>query len=234
VPLVVDIHGYTENADKEQTRSHWDTLASTENFILAYPNGKNGAWNAQGQCCGNPGTTTEQDVQFIRDVVVAVKQAGRIRADRVYVTGTSNGGSMTHTMACMAADTFNGAGPVVFPLSSGTYSQVVSACKPVRPIALLTFQGDNDTLVPYNGGAMGILTAQDSRKAWAEIQHCSTTFTTTNPLSNVKCEIHSGCDGGVSTGLCTVKGGTHAGIYEEVSSPGVAGLIWNFWKSSWK
>jgi len=232
VPLVVDIHGYTENADKEQARSHWDTLANTENFIVAYPNGKNNSWNAQGSCCGNPGTTTEQDVQFIRDVVAAVKQAGRIKADRVYVTGTSNGGSMSHTVACMAADIFNGAGPVVFPLSGGSYAQVVSACNPARPIPVLTFQGDNDTLVSYNGGSLG-LSAQESRRAWAEIQNCSTTFTTTNPLSNVRCEIHSGCDGGVKTGLCTVVRGTHAGIYEEVGSPGVAGLIWNFFKSFW-
>lgn len=232
VPLVVDIHGYTENADKEQTRTKWDTLAATENFIVAYPNGKNNSWNAQGECCGNPGTTTEQDVQFIRDVVAAVKQAGRIKAERVYVTGYSNGGSMSHTIACMAADVFNGAGPVAYPLSGGSYAQVVAACKPSRPIPVLTFQGDNDTLVPYNGGSKGILTAQDSRTAWAEIQRCSTTFTTTNPLSNVKCEIHSGCNGGVKTGLCTVARGTHDGIYE-VGSPGVAGLIWNFWKSGW-
>ena len=49
--LVVDLHGYTSNAEQEQYYSNFKSIADTANFLVVYPNGtklSNGDqfWNA--------------------------------------------------------------------------------------------------------------------------------------------------------------------------------------------
>ncbi len=68
-----------------------------------------------------------------------------IDATRIFVTGISNGGSMTMRMACEAADLVRAAASVSFPLNT-------DQCSPAKPIGVTEIAGTADTTVPYDGG----------------------------------------------------------------------------------
>src|SRR4029453_12676105 len=111
VPLVVDIHGFSSNALQQRAISGMRPLSDSKGFLVAYPEGLDSAWNAN-LCCGNRGI---DDVGFIRAVVAAVSAQANIAPRRIYVTGLSNGGAMSHRLACDAADLFAASAPIGVP-----------------------------------------------------------------------------------------------------------------------
>jgi polyhydroxybutyrate depolymerase len=227
VPLVVDMHGYTSNNSSQQSFSGWDDLADDEGFIVAYPQGVSNSWNAQGQCCGS---SNADDVQFIRDVVADIQAAANIDASRIYATGLSNGGSMTHTLACEAADLFAGAAAVSYGLSGGsTFSSIVNNCNPSLGIPVVHFHGTSDGIVSYNNGVLDSLGAEDSLEAWRQVQGCSSASSTQQVSSNTSCQTHAGCDDGVSVRMCTVSGGSH-NLYPDVNGAGIPSFAWDFFQ----
>ncbi|DAC09133.1 MAG TPA: hypothetical protein D7H88_01935, partial [Candidatus Poseidoniales archaeon] len=46
VPLVVDIHGYTQDMNRHSNTTDFTNIAIEEGFIVAYPNGYENSWNA--------------------------------------------------------------------------------------------------------------------------------------------------------------------------------------------
>src|SRR5262245_9614077 len=54
VPLVLDIHGWTSNAEQQETISGMRNVADATGFLVAYPQGIQNEWNS-GTCCGNAG-----------------------------------------------------------------------------------------------------------------------------------------------------------------------------------
>lgn len=229
VPLVVDMHGYTSNNVEQQSVSDWDVLADTEGFIVAYPQGVADSWNAQGQCCGR---SRADDVQFIRNVVAQVRSSGNIAADRIYAAGLSNGGSMTQTLACEAADLFAAASAVAFGLSGGrTMKDIVRNCASTlsEGIPVIHFHGTNDETVDYETGVLDSLGAMDSLEAWRQVQKCSTDTTTVTLSSNTWCKTHSSCLDGVDVSMCTVDGGTHV-LYPDVAGSGIPKFSWDFFQ----
>lgn len=231
VPLVVDMHGYTSSDSAQKSVSGWDDLADDKGFVVAYPQGNSNSWNAQGQCCGS---STADDVQFIRNVVAHVKNAGNINAARVFATGLSNGGSMTHTLACEAADLFAGAAAVSFGISgSYTFSGIVSNCRSTlsRGIPVVHYHGTNDSTVDYDNGVLDSLGAPDSLEAWREVQSCSTSSTTQQVSSNTSCRTYSGCRDGVQVSMCTVNGGSHV-LYGDVYGDGIPTFAWTFFENN--
>src|SRR5688572_12607315 len=125
VPLVVDIHGWTATAEIQRSLSGFLALSDARGFLVVYPQGVGNAWNG-GVCC----TSTPTDVEFIRALVANMHVEANVDAARVYATGLSNGGAMTHRLACEAADLFAAAAPLAFPISLSP----PSSCDPSRPI----------------------------------------------------------------------------------------------------
>ena len=84
----------------------------------------------------------------MRLIVEDVKARRNIDAGRVYSTGQSNGGFMSHRLACDAADMIAATG-----LSAGSspWADHETNCQPARPVPILAFHGRRDTLVPYTG-----------------------------------------------------------------------------------
>ena len=107
------------------------------------------------------------DVAYLRRVIPAVVQAACADADRVGVTGVSNGGGMSARMACDAADLIAAAAPV-----AGGYGSLPD-CRPSRPVPVLEIHGMDDRVVPYRGkgpkgaGAVSAFLAQ-----WRRLDAC--------------------------------------------------------------
>lgn len=194
VPLVIDHHGFTSTAEVQAAISGFKLLSDTEGFIVVHPQGLGNAWNG-GICC----SSTADDVAFIRALVAKMHEEAAIDARRVYATGLSNGGAMSHRLACEAADLFAAAAPMAFPISISP----PSACVPSRPIPVLTFMGLTDTIVPYGGGAFPSAAATFSH--WRSVNACGAdTPEVHDPSGASYCDIDLSCAPGVQVGLCSI------------------------------
>lgn len=194
VPLVVDIHGWTSTAEQQRALSGFLALSDARGFIVTYPQGVGNAWNG-GVCCNQ----TPTDVEFIRALVARMETEAKIDARRVYVTGLSNGGAMTHRLACEAADLFAAAAPIAFPMSLSP----PSSCHPSRHIPVLTFMGLTDMLVNYDGGAWP--SALMTFTYWRNNDACGTeTPEVSTAQGNSYCAYDTSCADGVQVGLCSI------------------------------
>lgn len=216
VPLVIDMHGFTSNAGAQRNVSGFLQVSNQQGFIVAWPQGLNNSWNAFG-CCGTSLNRNRDDVGFIRAVVANIVQRGKIDESRIYATGLSNGGSMSHRLACQAADLFAATAPVSF-----TLNHAVNQCTPARPITVTHFHGLNDTTVNFNGGTFE--SAPNSFSDWRTIDRCSATLRTQTLTSTDRCDFATGCASGVSPALCRLSG-THV-LYNTQTTLNIADFAW--------
>lgn len=232
VPLVVNFHGYTSNATQQAGFSGMNAKADAAGFIVAYPEGLNNSWNA-GTCCGVSATNKVDDVGFARAVVADIQSKACVNPKRIYATGMSNGGYLSHRLACEASDLFAAVAPVASVLAIPA-----AECKPARPISVIHFHGTADTLVAYNGGSSSI-SAPDSFAGWASRNGCTDTASESFNKGNTKCTTHKACKDGVSVTLCTVTDGGHCWFGTEFCPFGKSTLdisandeMWNVFEKS--
>src|SRR5271163_4962092 len=113
LPLVLNLHGATQNAWLEEITSDMDPSSDQDGYLVAYPDGtriskiltpdpvaKNAqyGWNA-GRCCGLPVTEHINNVGFLLKVISDIATKTPVDLRRVYMTGISNGGMMAYAMA---------------------------------------------------------------------------------------------------------------------------------------
>jgi polyhydroxybutyrate depolymerase len=156
-PLLLNMHGYLSNPIQQAQWSEMNETAGPRGWITVYPTGTNNSWNA-GLCCGQAVSDGVDDVGFLLAVVESVASELCIDPDRVHATGMSNGGYISHRLACEAADVFASVAPVAGALG-------IADCAPTRPISVLAFHGVQDPLVSYASD-------QQSMQAWAVVDGC--------------------------------------------------------------
>jgi polyhydroxybutyrate depolymerase len=210
VPLLLDFHAIAASGGQQRTASPYPAETDGEGVVMAFPTGLAGplgsAWNV-GPCC----VANADDVAFARALVAAISAVACIDPKRIYAAGVSMGGGMAYTLACNAADLFAGVAPSAFDL----VQENVASCQPARPIAVISFRGSADTLVPFNGGyssfvpgmPVTFLGAQATFQKWADLDHCSGAA---SPPDGNGCSSYSNCDGSVEVVLCTKSGGGQA------------------------
>ncbi len=211
-PLVINFHGRNSNAQQEIFLSDMNKTADAEGFIVAYPEGlldgdvngtgaKIQSWNA-GKCCAVPDTDRD-DVGFARAVVKDIESKLCVDKKRVYATGMSNGGFMTHKVACDAADLFAAAASV-----SGELVMAAADCNPSRPVPMMMFHGTSDMRVPYEGVG-DLLGSRESFGIWRDKNGCTGEPEVTFSNGSVSCETYKACKAGVEVTLCTIEGMGH-------------------------
>src|SRR5258706_4293500 len=142
-PLVLNFHGYTSNSGQEALLSLMNAKSDAAGFIVAYPNGVASSWNA-GACCGTAAQNMVDDVGFVRQLIDVISAQLCIDPKRVFSTGMSNGGFLSHRLGCELSDRIAAIAPVAGVLG-------VAACAPPRHVPVMGFHGTSDTLVPYGG-----------------------------------------------------------------------------------
>ena len=138
MPLVLDLHGYSEGAKIHVLQTQLTVFGDTHGFITVTP-----------QIERNPArwdtTLNNSDLAFLGSVLDQAEATLCIDQNRVFVTGLSNGAFMTSAMACQFADRIAAAAPV-----AGIRD--IDGCDPARPVPVIAFHGTNDPFVPYDGG----------------------------------------------------------------------------------
>jgi poly(3-hydroxybutyrate) depolymerase len=238
VPLVLDFHGWMNDPSLQESLSGFQQLADATGFIVAYPEGYEGtgtqrSWNA-GTCCPPATTDNIDDVGFARAVVADIESQANIDPLRVYATGLSNGGGMSHRLACEAADLFAAVSPVACPLLLDPFT----LCQPVRPISVLHVAGLTDEVVPYNGGESQVFpgiflpSSPDSFAYWVGTDGCGNgPPEIMEDLGNgASCDTHTACGAGVEVGFCSIHGTVFHGhvLYYNAEAMNVAQRAWQF------
>lgn len=166
-PLVYDLHGYTSSASAQQAYSNFMPIADTAHFLVVYPNGTLSGgypyWNA-----GFGGAV--DDVQFISDLTDSLSAQYNIDPNSVYSCGMSNGGYMSHTLACELNSKIAAIASVTGSMSSFQHA----SCNPTRPVPVMQISGTADATVYYNGSA-GSLPIDTLVKYWVTENACNPT-----------------------------------------------------------
>lgn len=132
-PLVVVLHGCTQNASGYDESSGWSRLADRYGFIVLYPEQQRS--NNPNLCFNwfSPADTArgQGEALSIRQMVTAVQMRHRTDGDKVFVNGLSAGGAMAAVMLATYPDVF-AAGAVIAGLPFGVAQTVPEAFDRMR------------------------------------------------------------------------------------------------------
>jgi polyhydroxybutyrate depolymerase len=200
--LVLNFHGFTSDPLQEALLSQMNGAADARGVIVAYPAGLDASWNA-GLCCGDSAWVSQvDDVQFVRDTLDAISSAYCIDPKRVFATGMSNGGFLSHRLGCELSDRIAAIAPVAGVMG-------VASCNPGRHVPVMHFHGTLDPLVPYyGGGSQGFPSVAESTAGWIARNGCGPATTSIYSQGDASCTRWD-CPTDGETVLCTIDGGGH-------------------------
>ena len=214
VPLILNFHGLGHSGEYQADYTDMSSKADVENFIVIYPDGLAMSWNADG-CCPPAMLYDIDDVGFALDLVDAISEEYCIDPDRIYATGSSNGGMLSHRLACEASNVFAAIGVA-------SASITTSACNPPRPVPVIQTQGTVDPIVPY-------WTAKASNDYWASHNRCGDSEVVYQK-GGALCTAYQDCAEDATVEFCEVSGMGHTWPNDEGAFDWIdaTDLFWEF------
>ena len=181
VPLVLNFHGYTSNANDQMWYGDFRAIADTAGFLVVHPQGSllNGIthWNVGGWTIGS----TTVDVGFTEALLDELSADYNIDQKRIYSTGMSNGGFMSFLLACQLSDRIAAIASVTGSMTPEIYNN----CNPSHPTPVMQIHGVIDGVVPYFG-ATWTRSIADVLVYWRNYNNCSTELIKTDvPNTNL-------------------------------------------------
>jgi len=219
LPMVVLLHGYSADAASQDLYFGLSALARQRGFFVVLPNGTRNAsllrfWNATDACCAFGADV--DDVAYLTAVMDDMQRRFRIDPKRVYFAGHSNGGFMSHRMACERADRI-----AAIASLAGAVWKDESKCTPSQPVSVLQVHGTLDSVILYGGGfnaAFEYPGAVETVATWAAKNGCASTTTTLSPDLDLVSDLlgdettrlaHDGCPSGGAAELWRLSGASH-------------------------
>ncbi|KAI1827870.1 carbohydrate esterase family 1 protein [Xylaria intraflava] len=148
-PVVLGFHGSSSIGLFFEVDTGLSDSKYSANKIMVYPNGVGGAWAG----ANYSEASVPEDLQFVTDLLTALRDDYCIDDSRIYATGISIGGGFVNTIACSAV---GGQFAAFAPASGAFYTDdagVTGGCSPARsPLPVLEIHGGIDASVHYGGG----------------------------------------------------------------------------------
>jgi len=241
-PLILNMHGLGSNAFEQQYYSNFMPIADTAGFLMAYPQGLTTTvatvtstyWNV-----GIPLTPNTNDVKFLSTLIDTISNRYSVDKNRVYATGMSLGGYMSHYLALNLSNRIAAIASVTGTIYQGVYA----TANPGRAVPMMQIHGTADSTVPYNGSATGI-PIDTLVKFWVNNNRCNPTPVHTSipnintaDMSTATHDVYTGGTNGATCEFYKIEGGEHTwpgspipiGITNQDFSASTE--IWRFFRS---
>ena len=233
-PLVIGLHGYTSNS--AELESYFDLAAQAEQrgFLYAMPDGTTNRsgeqfWNATNACCDLQSSGVD-DSTYLSNLIKTVQGQYAVDPDRVFLIGHSNGGYMSHRMACDHADQITAIASL-----AGVLWADPSRCTPSRAVRVLQIHGTADATVRYDGGSFGSRASYPGAEAtvaqWREHNGCADVPETTELALDLDSAVREaettvttyseGCDDSGRVVLWSMVGSGHVPALTDDFTPAV-------------
>ena len=218
VPLLFVMHGGGGNGKNAVRMTGFDDVADREGFIVVYAEGSGRrddkllTWNAE-HCCGYAMNNDADDVGFVSAVIDKMVKNYPVDARRVFVTGMSNGGMITHRIGRELSHKIRGIAPVV----GGMFGD---EALPDNGVAALIINGALDKSIPIDGGQTGgkakhawdgtpLKPVTYQGTYWAKANGCKADPVKSSPKKNVTLYTYS-CPVGKDVIIMIAEDGGHA------------------------
>lgn len=229
-PVVFDFHGRLFTATLQLGLTGMRDVADDEGFIVVHAEGVGRTWNG-GVCCGEAAMDNVDDVGFVSAMIDELDAALCVDDRRVFATGMSNGGFLSHRLACELSDRIAAIAPVAGVLG-------IAQCAPSRAVPVFHFHGNDDNIVGYDG-IRGYLSVADSMEGWVDRNGCGQASNVYFMQDDVTCEAWTGCNAGAEVRLCTIDGGGHTwpggtplpGLGRTTNTIDASSLMWDFFEA---
>ena len=187
-PLVFTWHGRTGTAMQIARGNHYNLKSRMTNAIFVAGQGLGTASDPADTGWPN---TNGQDIAFVRALLTWMNTNYCVDQARVFSTGFSYGGIMSHTIGCQMSDLFRAIAPIAGARFGG------GSCL-TRPIAAWMTHGMLDT---SSSGGVDFSAGESARNRVVTLNHCAATTMAVPPTSSM-CVAYDGCDGGYPVHWC--------------------------------
>lgn len=220
LPVVVMLHGYGATGIVQDIYMQLRPRIETYGFIYVIPEGLKDAsgaqyWNANPYCCDFYGSGVD-DVGYLMGLIDELEASMPVDPDRVVFTGHSNGGYMSHRLACEHPDRIAGIASL-----AGLAQPYGTDCA-LHPVSVLQMHGDQDASVPYEDSSF-LPGARASVETYIERFGCDMGSEELEPRDyavdiegdDARIERWTGCGGEVLGELWTLQNSGHVPVFTE-------------------
>lgn len=239
VPIVLNLHGYSSDALGQDLYANFRLIADTANFLIVIPNGTFDAYGIRYWNCWNAPGTGVDDVAFLSDLIDSISLQYNVDANRIYSTGMSNGGFMSHALACELSNKI----AAIASVTGSIDKDRLPYCAPEHAMPVMQIHGTEDPTVPYLGN-LEFLPIDSIVHYWANINACdeAAEFTEipdiiTTDGCTAEHYVYDGCNQTANVELFKIIGGEHTWPGTAITFLGVTNLdinackeIWNFFR----
>ena len=221
VPLLVNFHGFGGSASEFMSYADMRSIAETDTFILAYPQGScldgSSHWNA---CpTGGDNKSDADDFGFVESMINEISSQYNIDMERIYAAGYSNGGMMAYGLANYKSDLIAAVASV-----SGVMLDCTGPTS--HPMPVVHLHGTSDGVLPYNGGD-GWNSSQSTLEHWINFNNTVLTPTVISD-NNIEHYVYDQGDSLVSVEHYKYIGGDHVWFNSTFQGQNTSELVWNF------
>ncbi|PIE83432.1 MAG: hypothetical protein CSA09_00715 [Candidatus Contendobacter odensis] len=178
-PLVLMIHGSGGAARgmPSLTRFRFHTLANHDGAYVVYPNAYKKMWGFGEAFADTARDTGVNDETYFKALLNKLAEDYPIDRNKLFITGISQGGSMSYFLACR----FPGQVKALAPVAMSLPKAFKELCADVKDMPLLLMNGDADPVVPYRGGKVtflgrkygSVLSTSETVSFWRKLNGCT-------------------------------------------------------------
>ena len=208
-PLLIQLHGYGSNAAQTELFFLTHNGANQRGFVTLTPEG---TMNQSGDRFWNLFLHTGvDDLGYLTGLIDEAVERYAVDPDRVYLLGLSNGGFMSHLIACERGDLIRG----IVSFNGSSYLDAAD-CPAENPVQVIHVHSTLDAVVPYYGDAR-MPSAQTITERWADFNGCDPEPTVGPRLDltssvagdETTTQIWDDCIDDRNVELWSIQGGTH-------------------------
>lgn len=231
LPVVFMLHGGGGTGRAALWETGWHRLADEQGFIMVAPNAMPPDHNKRASFASNPQLWNDgsdrfyaeqvevDDVRFINAIIDELNTYNAVDAQRIFVTGFSNGASMAFRAAAALPDRI----AAIAPVAGACW---IDPGELARPVPMLYITGDADPLNLIEGGvplpansdgttesdkvrAKAKPPVRDSVEKWARANGCPVPGSQVTEKNGVRTETWQSCPAGGVVEYIQVKGLGH-------------------------